>query len=69
MRQLVLALLAPCRLGWLIVALAIAVYGFSTGQWALLIVALAPLLGTLAALLITRHNPSCTLAEEVRSRE
>jgi len=43
-------LLAPCRLGWLLVVLSLAIYSVATHQWILLLAAAAPLFGTLAGL-------------------
>lgn len=53
--------LAPCRIGWLLVIVALVAYGIATGQWTVLLAAAAPLVGTTVAWFLARRDSACSL--------
>ncbi len=59
MREHLMSLFAPCRLGWLALASALVAYGITTQQWTVLLAGLAPAVGLLAGLLVNRGAGSC----------
>ncbi|MCX7623821.1 MAG: hypothetical protein RMK01_01460 [Thermomicrobium sp.] len=59
MRRPITAMFSPCRIGWVLLTGALLAYGLVSGQWTVLLAALAPAIGTLAGLLVSRRNGSC----------
>ncbi|MCX2726687.1 hypothetical protein OO015_04165 [Thermomicrobium sp. 4228-Ro] len=53
------SLLAPCRIGWLLVACALTLYSIATHQWSLLLAILAPLSGLLLGSVINGRTSRC----------
>ncbi len=50
---------APCRVGWLALAVALGAYGVATQQWTALLAGLAPAVGLLTGLLVNRAAGGC----------
>ncbi len=62
-------LLTPCRIGWLLVILALITFGIATRQWTILLAVSAPVVGAALAWFAGRRAPACSLEHTIQRED